>query len=118
MNQLLGPLLRDPIIHLKDTSINQSLRIYEKGIIKNKSVNESIDGFGNFKMKIKYGNEILPYIKPQEPLQIELEHFIDCINKHKQPLTNGNFSLKVLGVLEAAQISLNAGGKIVKIKTQ
>lgn len=38
-----------------------------------------------------------------EPLKVELEHFIDCIESRKKPKTDGNEGLRVLKVLEAAE---------------
>lgn len=41
-----------------------------------------------------------------EPLRLECQHFIDCIENNRQPRTDGNEGLNVLSVLDAAQRSL------------
>jgi len=41
-----------------------------------------------------------------EPLKLECEHFLECINKRKEPLTDAQSAVAVLQVLEKAQESL------------
>jgi UDP-2-acetamido-3-amino-2,3-dideoxy-glucuronate N-acetyltransferase len=52
--------------------------------------------------------KIIP-VDNTEPLNLELEHFIKCIQKRISPETDGNEGLKVLRVLEAAEKSLSSG---------
>ncbi len=42
-----------------------------------------------------------------EPLKLELEHFLDCVEKRKTPLTDGKEGLRVLRILEAADKSIS-----------
>ncbi len=42
-----------------------------------------------------------------EPLKLELEHFVECVQHRKTPKTDGTEGLKVLRVLEAAENCLN-----------
>ena len=44
-----------------------------------------------------------------EALQVEIGHFLDCIEHGVPPLTNGEVGLRVVRILEAAQMSLKAG---------
>ena len=50
-----------------------------------------------------------------EPLRAELQHFIDCVEEHKQPRTDGPSGLRVLRVLQACQKSLDSGGAPVPL---
>ncbi len=50
-----------------------------------------------------------------EPLKMECEHFLDCIKKGKQPLTDGAEGLRVLRVLNAAERSLNENGQRITL---
>lgn len=43
----------------------------------------------------------------EEPLKLELRHFIDCINSHTEPLTDGREGLRVLEILTHAGYALN-----------
>lgn len=56
----------------------------------------------------------IPYI---EPLKLECEHFLDCIEKRKQPLTDGQEGLRVLRVLNAAGRSLNENGSRIVLRS-
>ncbi len=46
-----------------------------------------------------------------EPLKAELEHFLECVEKRKKPLTDGEEGLRVLNILEKAEISLRKENK-------
>jgi len=46
-------------------------------------------------------------IPESEPLRDECQHFLDCISKGKQPITDGQEGLRVLKVLNIAQRSLD-----------
>ena len=59
--------------------------------------------------------EIVPVLS-QEPLKEECLHFLDCIEKGKEPTTDGAEGLRVLQVLQWCQQSIHASGK--KIRTE
>jgi UDP-2-acetamido-3-amino-2,3-dideoxy-glucuronate N-acetyltransferase len=59
-------------------------------------------------------NVSIPY---SEPLKVECQHFLDCISKKKQPVTDGKEGLQVLKVLNAAQRSLNGNGTKITFKS-
>ena len=42
-------------------------------------------------------------LKQQEPLAVECEHFLDCIESRSRPVTDGEEGLRVLTVLDRAQ---------------
>lgn len=45
-------------------------------------------------------------LTPQEPLKLECQHFIDCIQQQKEPRTNAQEAIRVLKVLSQAQASI------------
>jgi len=49
----------------------------------------------------------------KEPLKVECQHFIDCIQSRQTPKTHGESALQVLRILDACQRSLNAHGKVI-----
>ena len=55
-------------------------------------------------------------VEEKEPLRVECEHFIDCLESRKPPLTDGNEGLRVLKILEACQKSLEEKGKEISLK--
>lgn len=52
-------------------------------------------------------------VSDQEPLRAELEHFRDCVENHKTPITDGEEGLRVVKVLERAKASLNGTHEII-----
>jgi UDP-2-acetamido-3-amino-2,3-dideoxy-glucuronate N-acetyltransferase len=48
-------------------------------------------------------------IPNSEPLKMECQHFIDCINTRDDPRTSGEKALRVLQILEACQMSMDRG---------
>jgi UDP-2-acetamido-3-amino-2,3-dideoxy-glucuronate N-acetyltransferase len=50
-------------------------------------------------------------IPQDEPLRLECQHFLDCINTGRRPLTDGYEGLNVLRVLNASQRSLDFFGE-------
>lgn len=99
-----------------DTSLDQSIRIYNIKIGMEESTAKKDLNFRQFKSLISHGDEIIPYIPNQEPLEKELLHFIECIKDKKSALTDGNHALNVLRVLLSAQQSLENGGKKIIVK--
>lgn len=65
---------------------------------------------------LRNGEISIPQISRTEPLRIEQQHFFECITQGKKPLTDGSNGLRVLQVMEAAQVSLDKGGIPIEIK--
>ncbi len=59
---------------------------------------------------IEKANGEVVEISGREPLQKELEHFLECLQTRRAPLTNGEEGLRVLQILERAENSLKKGG--------
>jgi UDP-2-acetamido-3-amino-2,3-dideoxy-glucuronate N-acetyltransferase len=50
-------------------------------------------------------------ISPEEPLQIECRHFLECVRDHSTPRTDGENGLRVLKILHAAGQSIRDHGR-------
>jgi predicted dehydrogenase len=68
------------------------------------------DTFAEFHYAYHYGDVYAPYLKQEEPLKIECQHFLDCIKNGGTPLTNGQGGLDLVRILEASSESLKRGG--------
>ncbi len=55
-------------------------------------------------------------IDAEEPLALAVSDFLQSVRQGRAPLSDGNFSLKVLGVLEAAEKSLRSGGAKIPVR--
>ena len=93
-----------------DMEPKEKIKVYDKGVDKKIAYN-----YKTF-FKIRQGNVRIPKLKNTEPLKLECQHFVDSVLKRKKPFTDGINGLLVLSVLEAAQKSLKASGRPVKVK--
>jgi predicted dehydrogenase len=95
-----------------DVEPNEKVKIYDKRV----EVPPHYDTFGEFQHSYHYGDMYSPYIKQDEPLKIECQHFLDCIRTGDAPITGAEESLRVVQILEASSESLKKGGNKVEIK--
>jgi predicted dehydrogenase len=64
-------------------------------------------------MSYRYGDIVVPFVPPDEPLGVQDRHFIECIATGRPPLTDGENGLAVVEVLEAAQLSRRLGRPVL-----
>ncbi len=91
----------------------EKVKIYDKGV---KAIRHT-DTYGEFSFAYHYGDVVIPYIRFEEPLRVQCQHFIDCVREGKQPRTDGYNGLRVVQVVEAAQASLRLDGQTVTVST-
>jgi predicted dehydrogenase len=75
------------------------------------------DTFAEFHYAYHYGDTYCPYIKQDEPLKTECQHYIQCILEGVVPLTSGRSGLEVVRILEASSASLKKTGGPINICT-
>lgn len=86
----------------------EKIKIYDKGV----ETPPYTDSFADFQCSYRYGDVVIPYINFTEPLRVECQHFIDCINNcDRNPISCGNQGLQVVQILEAADHSLHDHGQ-------
>jgi predicted dehydrogenase len=93
-----------------DVEPAEKLRIYDKGVDRI----PEYDSYGDA-LTLRFGDIYVPRIDMQEPLRLECQHFLDCIEQRRQPLSDGRNGLQVLRVLDALQRSLGDEGKLVTL---
>src|SRR5580704_1808514 len=74
------------------------------------------DTFAEFHYAYHYGDVYSPYIKQEEPLKNECQHFLDCIKHGTPSLTNGDRGLELVRILEASSASLKQGGAPINLE--
>ena len=62
---------------------------------------------------VKAAGEVVA-LDNREPLRAECQHFLDCIESRKAPISDGREGLRVLRVLDACQRALQHGGQVVE----
>lgn len=73
------------------------------------------DSFAEFQYAYHYGDVYAPHIKQEEPLKVECQHFVECIQQGKKPLTSGRHGAELVRILEAAKMSLRRLGERVQL---
>ncbi|MFQ5639167.1 MAG: Gfo/Idh/MocA family oxidoreductase [bacterium] len=80
-----------------DTQKQNKLVLYDRGI----------DFVSGEPVKRDKETRVVEY-ENKEPLQVEMEHFLECIRTRRQPRTDANEALSVLKVLHLAQNALES----------
>jgi predicted dehydrogenase len=71
------------------------------------------DTFAEFQYAYHYGDIYAPYLKQEEPLKTECQHYLECIREGKVPLSSGERGLELVKILEASSASLKLEGAAV-----
>jgi len=103
---------RDRMVIFNDLEPSEKLRIYDRGI-EVKANNR--EGIYNLLVNYRSGDMWAPALDGTEALKVEVGHFLDCIEHGEKPITDGAAGLRVVKILEAAQMSIKAGGKRVAV---
>src|ERR1700731_331237 len=89
-----------------DLQPNEKIRIYDVRVERP----AHYDTFADFHYSYHYGDSYIPYLKQEEPLRAECQHFLECIQNGVKPLTSGHRGLELVRILEAASASLKRQG--------
>jgi predicted dehydrogenase len=102
------------MITYDDLEPSEKVKIYDKG------VSFTDDPAQIYEMRVGYrtGDMWAPKLDGSEALTVEAEHFIDCIEQSKAPLTDGHLGLRVVQMLEAATSSMRGRGETVHLERQ
>ena len=91
-----------------DMEPREKIRLYDAG------VDFPEVGYGDL-LTLRFGDVYIPRVDMREPLRLECQHFLDCIQHGRQPLSDGRNGLDVLRVLAAAQRSLDQDGQPIAL---
>jgi predicted dehydrogenase len=97
-----------------DVSPLEKIRVYDMRVERP----PHYDTFAEFNYAYHYGDVHIPYIKQEEPLKTECQHFLDSINQETTPMTDGKQGLELVRILEASSRSLKRGGALVNLSGQ
>jgi predicted dehydrogenase len=92
-----------------DTEASEKLKIYN-----NHAEVPTIRNYGD-SIQVRFGDILIPRVDMSEPLKIECQHFLECVQKRSTPLSDAYDGLRVIRILEAAQQSMEQDGVPVKI---
>lgn len=94
-----------------DMEPSEKVKVYDKGI----TVNGSTDSLYKALVGYRSGDMFAPQLEICEALQVEIQHFADCIHTGAEPLTGGQAGLRVVRILESASQSMKQRGGLVHL---
>jgi predicted dehydrogenase len=92
------------MVVFNDVTDDEKLKIYDKNVFFPQE-----DGSGqfiDFTPSYFQGDIVIPNVKASEPLKNECKHFLDCIKTGKEARSSGRVGLKVVKMLEKADLTL------------
>jgi predicted dehydrogenase len=89
----------------------EKIRIYDMRV----ETPPHYDTFAEFQYSYHYGDSYIPYVKQEEPLRVECQHFLECIRTGRRPLTDGAHGAEVVRILEASSRSLKQDGAPISL---
>lgn len=91
-----------------DRHLTEKIRIYNKGVQHDwDSLTQK--GYGEV-IAVRDGDILIPYLPAREPLNLECQHFVDCVVSGDRPKSSGEDGLGVVKTLAALQYSMDHGG--------
>ena len=101
----------EKMILYDDLEPSEKVKIYDRGV----TVSQSPEAVYEMLVSYRSGDMWAPRLEATEALLTEAHHFIDCINNGTQPETDGQAGLRLIQIVEAAERSLQARGKLIEI---
>tara|TARA_R110002096_G_scaffold436038_3_gene665870 strand:- start:13714 stop:14676 length:963 start_codon:yes stop_codon:yes gene_type:complete len=96
-----------------DTEADTKIKVYDRGVdLEPVTEKEQIY---NRLVQYRSGDMFAPKLERIEALRAECIHFAECIRTGTRPLTDGEAGREVVRVIAAADASLRAGGKPVRL---
>ncbi len=93
-----------------DVQSTEKVKIYDHGVTELSSE--------ELRRSYRSGDIRSPHIAGTEALQMEMRHFIECVNTGARPRSDGEAALRVVRVLDAGMRSLRAGGARVAYRQE
>jgi predicted dehydrogenase len=95
-----------------DNNPSEKIKVYDKGI----EVIQTADQVYNTLIQYRTGDMYCPKIPQTEALALEVDHFVDCIENKKRPLSGGHLGHSVVQILEASEKSIKNRGKEIRLQ--
>jgi predicted dehydrogenase len=91
-----------------DVVADEKIRVYDKGVDV-----QTQEGVYNLLVSYRSGDMWAPKVDPTEALKSEVDYFVECIRNDQTPINDGRSGLRIVKMLEAADLSLQHRGQIV-----
>lgn len=94
-----------------DLEPDEKVKVYDKGV----SITNRPNSVYDLLVSYRSGDMWAPKVEPTEALAAEAKYFVECIEKNQKPFNDGVAGLRVVEILEAADVSLKRRGEPVQI---
>ena len=94
-----------------DLEPSEKVKVYDKGI----TVSNGPETLYRMLIDYRTGDMWAPQLDITEALKVEAQHFVQCIENGRQPITSGEAGLRVVRILEAASRSMAERGQLIEI---
>ena len=95
-----------------DLQPSEKVKVYDKGVM----VADDADQLRQLLIGYRSGDMWAPRILSHEALRVEAQHFIDCIETKRVPITDGSTGLRIVRLLEAASVSMAQRGQPIDLQ--
>ena len=93
-----------------DLVADEKVRVYDKGVQIT-----SGEGIRDLLVSYRTGDMWAPQLEQVEALHVELDYFAKCIESNQTPFNDGHAGLRVVKMLEAAEVSIRKRGELVRL---
>jgi hypothetical protein len=94
-----------------DLNQEEVLKVYDKGMdVKTR------DGMYRVLATPRFGTMHAPVVPNVEALNTEVDYFHECIAEGKTPHNDGHSGLRIVKLLETADQSLRANGRVIELE--
>jgi predicted dehydrogenase len=97
-----------------DLEPSEKIKVYDKGI----TIGGDQPGAMESRIGYRSGDMWAPKVSLTEGLRVEAQHFLECVEHHRQPVTDGHCGLRVTRILEAAAKSLSQRGQPIELPAE
>jgi predicted dehydrogenase len=93
-----------------DLVADEKIRVYDRGVTI-----DSGEGIRDLLVSYRTGDMWAPQVEQLEALHVEMDYFADCVMNNKTPFNDGHAGLRVVRMLEAAEVSIQKRGELVRL---
>ena len=91
-----------------DLEMDEKIKIYDRGVKIT-----SHEGVYDALVSYRSGDMWSPKVEATEALKKELGYFVECVENQQRPINDGAAGLRIVKMLEAAEVSLQRKGEVV-----
>jgi predicted dehydrogenase len=92
----------------------EQIRVFDKGLMEE----PYYDSFGEFQLRLRDGDIVIPRLNLQEPLKVQADAFIRRLTSGEPTASEGAAGLRLVACLEAIDQSLRQEGRRVAVSSE